>query len=223
MALPLLRDRRQLRPERGARTVTEPLTEALSGRLLYARSRGIPLALAVIAALAVWAAYGLDAYLDPQRRVPVVALAPLFASAVIGTSFHQYADELDRTAVRPWWPRRLTQLLALTALAAAVLALAVLGHAAEFGAPAMVRNTLGAVGITAGSAAVIGARLSWMPTFTYLSAIYLGAPRVHGGWATVWAWPMQPGPQAGAWATAAAVFVAGSVLYAWRGPRREVS
>lgn len=197
---------------------------APGGRMLYARSRGIPLALAVLAAtaaLAVWAAYGLDAYVDPERRVPVVALAPLLASAAIGTGFHQYADELDRTAVRPWGPRRLTHLLALTALAAAALALAVLGHAAEFGAPAMVRNTLGAVGITAASAALMGARLSWMPTFGYLSAIYLGAPRTHGGWATVWAWPMQPGPQAGAWATAATVFVAGSALYARRGPRRE--
>lgn len=219
VALPLLRDRRQLRTEQGAGAVT--------GRLLYARSRGIPFALTVLAAtaaLAVWAAYGLDAYLDPRRRVPVVALAPLLASAVIGTSFHQYADELDRTAVRPWWPRRLTQLLALTALAAAVLALAVLGHVAEFGAPAMVRNTLGAVGITAASAALIGARLSWMPTFGYLSAVYLGAPRTHGGWATVWGGVADAaGPRAGAWATAAAVFVAGAALYAWRGPRREVA
>ncbi|MGW3627366.1 hypothetical protein [Streptomyces sp. NPDC000880] len=192
--------------------------------MLHARSRGIPVALAVLAAtaaLAVWAAYGLDAYLDPKRRVPVVALAPLLASAVIGTSFHQYADELDRTAVRPWWPRRLSQLLALTALAGAVLALAVLGHVAEFGAPAMVRNTLGAVGITSASAALIGTRLSRLPAFTYLSAIYLGAPGVHGGRAAVWAWPMQPGPQLGAWAAAAAVFIAGSALYAWRGPCRE--
>jgi hypothetical protein len=207
-----------------AEGVTRPPSRSLSGRRLYARSRGIPLALAVLAAtaaLAVWAAYGLDAYLDPKRRVPVVALAPLLASAVIGTSFHQYADELDRTAVRPWWPRRLTQLLGLTALAGAVLALAVLGHVPEFGAPAMVRNTLGAVGITAASAALIGARLSWLPTFTYLSAIYLAAPRTQGSWTTVWAWPMQPGPQLGAWAAAAAVFVTGAALYAWRGSLRE--
>lgn len=197
---------------------------APTGRMLYARSRGIPVALAILAAtagLAVWAAYGLDAYLDPKRRVPVVALAPLLASAVISTSFHQYADELDRTAVRPWWPRRLAHLLALTALAAASLALAVLGHTTEFGAPAMVRNTLGAVGIATASAALIGARLSWLPTFAYLSAIYLGAPGVHGGWAAVWAWPMQPGRQPAAWATAGVAYVAGAALYAWRGSRRE--
>ncbi|MEV6399888.1 hypothetical protein AB0M39_34735 [Streptomyces sp. NPDC051907] len=194
------------------------------GLLLYARSRGLPLALGVLAAtsaLALWAAHSLDGHLDPQRRVPVVALAPLFASAVIGTGFHQYADELDRTAVRPWWPRRLAQLLALTALAAAALALAVLGHPEEFGAPAMARNTLGAVGITAAAATLIGARLSWMPTFAYLSAVYLGAPRTPSGWATLWAWPMQPDAQPGAWAAAGTAFAAGSALYAWRGARRE--
>ncbi|MEU0393097.1 hypothetical protein ABZ208_10020 [Streptomyces sp. NPDC006208] len=197
---------------------------SLSGPLLLARSRAVPLAVASLAAigvLAVWGAHGLDAYLEPSRRVPVVALAPLLSAAVIGTGLHTYTDELDRTAVRAWWPRRLAQLLGLTALAATVLAFAVLGHTAEFGAPAMARNALGAMGITAAAAVVIGARLSWLPAFAYISAIYLGAGRVHGGGAQIWAWPMQPGPQPGAWAAALALFVAGASLYAWRGPRRE--
>ncbi|MFF3320681.1 hypothetical protein [Streptomyces sp. NPDC002889] len=200
------------------------LRRSLRGPLLFARSRAIPLAvasLAAIAVLAVWGAHGLDAYLEPSRRVPVVALAPLLSAAVIGTGLHPYMDELDRTAVRPWWPRRLTQLLGLTALAATVLAVAVLGHTAEFGAPAMARNALGAMGITAAAAVMIGARLSWLPAFAYVSAIYLGAGRVHGHGAQIWAWPMQPGPQAGAWAAAVALFVAGASVYAWRGPRRE--
>ncbi|MEU0374062.1 hypothetical protein ABZ070_28185, partial [Streptomyces sp. NPDC006283] len=179
-----------------ARTAPARPAPRLAGPLLLARSRAVPLTLAalgVVTVLAVWSAYGLDAHLDPGRLVPVVALAPLMAAAVIGTGLHSSMDELECTAVRPWWPRRLAQSAGLTALAVALLALAVLAYEGRFGAPAMVRNTLGAVGITVAAAAVVGARLSWLPAFVYLSAVYLGAPRAHGGAAQIWAWPMQPG------------------------------
>ncbi|MBT2365332.1 hypothetical protein J7E88_08350 [Streptomyces sp. ISL-10] len=192
-----------------------------AGALLLARSRAVPLALASLAAvavLAVWAAYGLDAHLDPGRLVPVVALAPLMAAAVIGTGLHTPMQELERAAVRPWWPRRLVQSAGLTAFASALLALAVIFDDGTFGPAAMVRNILGAVGVTAAASAVIGARLSWLPAFAYLSAVYLGAPRAHGGAAQVWAWPMQPGDLPGAWATALAAFVLGVTLHACRGP-----
>ncbi|WP_280886236.1 hypothetical protein [Streptomyces sp. LBL] len=191
---------------------------------MYARSRAVPRALAALlatAALAVAASDGLDAYVDPERRVPVVALAPLFAAAVIGTSLHTATDELDRTAVRPWWRRRLVHLLVLTALTTALLPLAVLGHASVFGPPAMIRNTLGSTGLTAAAAALLGARLSWLPAFGYVSAVYLGSAGAHGRWSTVWAWPVQPGGGTGAWAAAAVVFVAGGALYVVRGARAE--
>ncbi|WP_309506036.1 hypothetical protein [Streptomyces pyxinicus] len=135
----------------------------MNGPLRYARSRALPLApaaLAGTAAFAVWAAGLLDACLDPDRRVPVVAPAPLPASAVIGTSLYSASAELDRTAVRPWWPRRLAQLPALTALAGGLLSLAVLGHPDVFGPPAVLRNTLGCTGLTAAAAVLFGARPS---------------------------------------------------------------
>ncbi|MFH9671517.1 hypothetical protein ACH4L5_04410 [Streptomyces sp. NPDC017405] len=194
------------------------------GPLLYARSRALPLTLAALAgtaAFAVWAAGRLDACLDPDRRVPVVALAPLLASAVIGTSLYSASDELDRTAVRPWWPRRLLQLTALTALAALLVTPAVLGHADTFGPPAVLRNTLGCTGITAAAAVLLGARLSWLPAFGYVSAVYTGSAAAHGRAATVWAWPVQPGPQPGAWAAAGTAFAVGAVWYAARGARPE--
>ena len=200
----------------GARTATP-----LVGPLLYARSRAVPRALVVLlasAGLAVWAAHGLDAYVDPSRRVPVVALTPLFTSAVIGTSLYTASDELDRTAVRPWWRLRAVHLLTLTALTAGLLSLAVLGHPSVFGPPAMVRNTLGTTGLTAAAAALLGARLSWLPAFAYVSAVYVGAASAHGRLVTVWAWPMQPDGGAGAWAAAAA-FVVGGGLYVVRGAR----
>ncbi|MGW3338202.1 hypothetical protein ACWDCL_12060 [Streptomyces sp. NPDC001009] len=194
------------------------------GLLLYARSRALPVTLVALVAntgFAAWAAGALDAYLDPDRRVPVVALAPLLAAAVIGASLHTASDELDRTAVRPWWRRRLLHLVALTALASALLSPAVAGHVETFGPPAMIRNTLGCVGITALAAVVLGARLSWLPGFGYVSAVYLASSGAQGRAATVWAWPVQPGPQPGAWAAALAAFALGTVSYAVRGARAE--
>ncbi|GGU74876.1 hypothetical protein GCM10010260_03480 [Streptomyces filipinensis] len=196
----------------------------MNGLVLYARSRALPLTLAALAgttAFAVWSAGRLDSYLDPDRRVPVVALAPLLASAVIGTSLYTASAELDRTAVRPWWPRRLAQLALLTALAAALLPLAVLGHTETFGPPAMIRNTLGCTGFTALAAALLGARLSWLPAFAYVSAVYMGGHGAHGRAATVWAWPMQPGAERGAWVAAVTLFALGAALYAAVGARPE--
>ncbi|MDX2559383.1 hypothetical protein PV371_06940 [Streptomyces sp. TX20-6-3] len=196
-----------------------------SSSLLYLRSRALPGALAALAGTAVaaaWAAWWLESLpdFDHTARLPVVVLGPLLAAAAIGTSLHTPSDELDRTAVRAWWPRRLAHVLAPAVLAVALLALAVPGHAEEFGALAVVRNTLGLVGVTAGAAAVVGARLSWLPPAFFVGTVYLAAPPAPGGRAQWWAWVMQPGTQAGAWTVAVAALVAGAGLYAWRGARR---
>lgn len=196
----------------------------MTGLLLHARSRALPVTLAALTAtagFAFWAAHRMDTYVDPFRRVPIVALAPLLAAAVIGVSLHTYSDELDRTAVRPWWPLRLGQLAGLTALAAALTAPAVLGHADVFGPPALIRNTLGCAGVTAAAAVWLGARLSWLPVFGYVSSVYLASSGLRGRAATVWAWPMQPGGQPGAWAAALGAFAVGGVLYVVLGARPE--
>jgi hypothetical protein len=196
----------------------------VTGLLLYARSRALPGtlgALAATTAFAVWAADRMDTYVDPDRRIPVVALAPLLAAAVIGTSLYSASDELDRTAVRPWWPRRLAQLGALTALAALLLSVAVLGHPEVFGPPAMIRNTLGCTGMTVGAAVLLGARLSWLPAFGYVTAVYLASSGARGRGVTVWAWPMQPGAETGAWVAALCAFTLGALLYVVRGARPE--
>ncbi|MET9661746.1 hypothetical protein [Streptomyces sp. NPDC006510] len=194
--------------------------------LLYFRSRALPLTaatLACVALVAAWAAHWLQdqPYFDHTARVPVVVLAPLLVSAAIGTSLHSHTDELDRTAASRWWPRRLLHLLALTAAAAGALAAAVPGHPEAYGVPAMVRNVLGATGVAAASAALLGARLSWLPMTVYGGAVYLAAPRTPGGAAAVWAWPMQPGPQGAAWAVAVTAYVAGAALLVVRGARPE--
>ncbi|WP_030814023.1 hypothetical protein [Streptomyces sp. NRRL F-2799] len=194
------------------------------GLVLYVRSRSLPLTLGALAAttgIAVWAAGALDAFLDPVRRVPVVALAPLAAAAVIGASLRSDSDELDRTAVRPWWPRRLAWLASLTAVAALLLPLAVLGHPQTFGPPAMIRNILGCTGLTALSAVFLGARLSWLPACAFVSAAALVSSGARGSAVTLWAWPLQPGAQPAAWAAALTAFAAGAALYAAHGARPE--
>lgn len=161
------------------------------------------------ALLTLWAATVPDVFLDPYRRVPLLSLAPPAVSAAIGTSLHVYGRDLDDTAARPWWPRRLAHLLVLTALAAGTPALAVPKDAQVFGAVGMVRNTLGAVGVTALAAVLFGARVAWMPTMLYFSAVYLSAASPRTREATVLAWPVQAGPQLGAWAAALALYVLG--------------
>ncbi|MER7680355.1 hypothetical protein [Streptomyces sp. NPDC096934] len=191
---------------------------------LFARSRAVPATLAALVCAALltrWAATVPDVFLDPHRRVPLLSLAPLTVSAAIGTGLHVYGRDLDDTAVRPWWPRRLAHLLVLTALAAGTLALAVPGDAQVFGTVGMVRNTLGAVGVTALGAVLCGARAGWMPTTLYFSAVYLSAASPHMRRATLLAWPVQAGPERAAWAAALALFTLGAGLYAVRGARPE--
>ncbi|MGW3740593.1 hypothetical protein ACWD62_08225 [Streptomyces sp. NPDC005146] len=200
------------------------MNSTAQGPLLYIRSRALPqttAALTAIVLVAAWAADRLQDHFSHTGRVPVLVLAPLLASATISTSMHAHTAELDRTAVRPWWPRRLLHLVTLTVFAAGALALAVPGHPEAFGAPGMVRNVLGATGVAAGSVALIGARPSWLPMTVYGGAVYLAAPRTPGGAAAVWAWPMQPGPQGAAWVVAVAAYLAGAALLVVRGARPE--
>ncbi|WP_431967389.1 hypothetical protein [Actinacidiphila sp. bgisy160] len=193
---------------------------------LYVRSRGLPgaaAALAVLFAASRWSADWLVGrpFYGTGARVPVVVLAPVLTAAVIGVSLHTHSREVDRGAPLPWWRWRAVHLLALTGPAVLCLGVAVPGDPGHFGAPTMVRGVLGFTGLAAAGAAVLGARLSWLPPVLYGGAVYLVAPRTPGGAAAVWAWSMQPGAQSAAWVTAVALFVGGAALVAVRGPAPE--
>jgi hypothetical protein len=112
-------------------------------------------------------------------------------------------------------------LLALTAVASVLLAVAVLGDPAQFGAAVMVRNTLGAVGVTALAVTLVGARLSWLPMFSYGAVTLLLGPREPGSTGAMWLWLTQPGTQDAAWYTAVAAFALGITVYALCEPRRS--
>ncbi|KUN82135.1 hypothetical protein [Streptomyces griseoruber] len=189
------------------------------GLLLYARSRAVPgtlTALAGTAVLALGAAARTGSGADPGRLLPVVALAPLLAAAVTGAGLRSATEELDRTAVRPWWPRRLGLLLGPTALAAVLLPLAVLGDG-----PAVLRNLLGCTGLVAASAVLVGARLSWLPAGGWVGAVCLASDGVHGRAVALWGWPAQPGDVPASWVAAGGAFALGTALYAVRGARPE--
>ncbi|WP_406435949.1 hypothetical protein OHB00_18150 [Streptomyces sp. NBC_00631] len=76
-------------------------------------------------------------------------------------------------------------------------------------------------GVTAAAAALFGARLSRLPAFGHLSAVYPGSAGARGSAVTVWVWPVQPGAQPGAWAAALGAFAVGGALFVVRGARAE--
>jgi len=192
---------------------------------LYARSRGLRLTLVSLAGTAVFALWtsnrGAGSSPEPGWASPVVALLPSLAAVTIGAGLHAPSDELDRTAVRAWWSRRLVHLLALTAVAGVLLPLTVRGDGLGFAPAAVIRNLLGCVGLTAAGAALWGARLSWLPAFCHAGTALLAADAAHGRVVGVWAWPVQPGQSPAAWWAAGTAFVLGTALYAVRGSRPE--
>ncbi|MDX3803876.1 hypothetical protein PV723_35100 [Streptomyces sp. AK04-3B] len=197
----------------------------MSGVRLYARSRGLRLtlvSLAGTAAFALWTSFtGDGAPPEPGWASPVVALLPSLAAVAIGASLHAPSDELDRTAVRAWWSRRLVHLLALTVVAGVLLLITVRGDGLGFGPAAVIRNLLGGVGLTAAGAALLGARLSWLPASCHVGVAFLAADSAHGRAVAAWAWPTPPGQSAAAWWAAGTAFVLGAGLYAVRGARPE--
>ncbi|MER5768497.1 hypothetical protein [Streptomyces sp. NPDC001985] len=188
---------------------------AWAGPMLYVRSRGLPGVVGVLAATAAFVAWWGSG--GPEPVLPLVALAPLVAAAAIGTSFHTPGGELDRTAVAPWWPRRLSHLVALTALASLALALVAPetirpgpdpGTPVVLGAEAMARNTVGAAGLAALGVRVVGARLSWVVPLGYLGVVFLGV----GDVGAVWGWAARAEGDLTAALTAAALFTTGASL-----------
>jgi hypothetical protein len=83
----------------------------------------------------------------------------------------------------------------------------------------LVRNTAGYVGLVAGAATLIGARLAWASAFGYAAVVYIAAPKPCVPTPEWWTCPLQPWTTTQATWIAVALFVAGAVLYARFGPR----
>ncbi len=196
-----------------------------AGQLLHLRSRALAQTLLSLAGVSLAAGLALEWLTtlpseEPLSRAFVTIAFPVLAASAVGISLHSHSPDADRTASRRWWPLRTGYLLTMTALASVLMSLSVPGDPAEFGVAAMVRNTIGATGVTALFSTVLGARISWLPMFAYGGAALLVGPREPGGADALWHWLMQPGPQSGAWVSAVAAFAVGAGVHALRGPLR---
>ncbi|SCF20793.1 hypothetical protein GA0074695_4343 [Micromonospora viridifaciens] len=193
---------------------------------LHLRARGGPV-FGVGLGLAALLAWGAGHWLatrpyfsGPVARLPVVLLAPLLAAVLLAPTLAGADDELERGTALPWQRWRLGHLLLAAAAIGGLLALTGLRAPEVFGAYALSRNTLGCVGLVAVGAALLGARLAWLPAFGYVCAIYAAGPRQVGGAAGVWAWPAQPSSVTSSWLTACTLFAFGTLWYAVRGAQR---
>ncbi|RKR86440.1 hypothetical protein BDK92_0666 [Micromonospora pisi] len=156
-------------------------------------------------------------YFDgPASRVPVVMLAPLLAAVLLGPTMAGADEELERGTARPWRRWRLGHLLLAVAAIGAAVTSTGLRAPEVFGAHALLRNTLGCVGLVALGAALLGARLAWLPAFGYVCAVYAAGPQT-GDAARIWAWPLQASSVTASWLTAGGLFALGTIWYATLG------
>ena len=192
---------------------------------LHLRSRGASTFVAGVGVITLlaWAAgtwLASRPYFDgPAARVPVVALAPLLAALLLGPTLAGADEDLERSTPLPWRAWRAGHLLVAAFVTATVLSLAGLRAPDTYGAHALVRNALGCVGLVAGGAVLLGARLAWLPAFVYVCAVYAAAPRQTGTAVAAWAWPIQPSTSTTSWLAAATIFVIGVAAYLHRGSR----
>ncbi|MEV0849240.1 hypothetical protein AB0J21_25770 [Streptomyces sp. NPDC049954] len=208
-----------------------PPASRLPGSRLHARVHSLApavLALCAVAFLCLWLAHALRpgdqaGFSDPFRTAPLLAFGPLLVGVVTTVSQHRHAPELEGTAVRSPLLLRLVPLLGLLVVGTALLVLAALAGPAEGrDLPALVRATVGATGLMAGTATLLGARAGWLPAAVYLPAVHLGHPGVPDGRAAqVWAWSTCPGDQLLPWVTGIVLLVGGTALHALLGARPE--
>jgi hypothetical protein len=195
---------------------------------LHLRSRGASTFVAGVGVITLlaWAAgtwLASRPYFDgPAARVPMVALAPLLAALLLGPTLASADEDLEHSTPLPWRAWRAGHLLVAAVVTAMALSLTGLRDTHTFGAHALVRNVLGCVGLVAGGAVLLGARLAWLPAFVYVCAVYAAAPRQTGTAVAAWAWPIQPSSAAASWLAAATIFAVGSAGYVHGGSRASV-
>ncbi|HSS91770.1 MAG TPA: hypothetical protein VLL69_20845 [Streptosporangiaceae bacterium] len=203
-----------------AQAAASPAVEWLRLARLYAVSRRVPTALALLAALGclLWAAlywrWNIAGGPAAQQFFPLVIETG--AAAVIAVTTYGPFGEPERATGRwlPWL--RLAAALALTAAAFGALAAGATGGELPGGTAAVLRDLAGLAGTGLLAAAVLGGAFGWAGPMAYL-LITLTA--LSQGWTTPWIWPARPPHDLGAALCAFAVFAAGIVAVAIFGAR----
>lgn len=191
----------------------------------FRRARDVgPVAVAIgLTALLVWGA-GIWLSTRPSfsgafARPPVAVGGPLLVAVLVSRTLAGDDVDLERTTPRLTTGFRAVQALVVLALPALVLASTLLDHPGTFGAAAVVRNTVGLVGLTLLAAAAGPARLAWVPATILTFATYVAGGHAEGAGAAWWAWLVRPGGWDASWVAAAAFCGTGWACFALRGPR----
>jgi hypothetical protein len=187
---------------------------------LYAASRRIPVALALLAGLGVllWAAlhwhWNIAGGSAARQFIPLVIETG--AAAVIAVTTYGPFGEPERATGRwlPWL--RLGAAAALTAAAIGVLAAGATGGYLPGGSLALVRNVAGITGTGLLTAVAAGGAFAWAGPLAYLLVTEVA---LTGKPTTPWIWAGRPTHDLGAALCAAAVLAAGLALITLRGAR----
>ena len=187
---------------------------------LYAASRRIPVALALLAALGalLWAAlhwrWNIAGGGAARQFIPLVIETA--AAAVIAVTTYGPFGEPERATGRwlPWL--RLAAAAALTAAAVGVLAAGATGGYLPGGSLALLRNVAGLTGTGLLTAVAAGGAFGWAGPLAYVLVTEVA---LTGNPTTPWIWPGRPVHDLGGALCAAGVFAAGLLLITLRGAR----
>jgi hypothetical protein len=197
------------------------MTQGLRLTRLHLTSRRVPAAVAAVLGCAVVLRIALSWHWNTYGALQLPFIFETACAMIIAVAAASPFGEAERATGR-WLPiLRGGAALALTAVTLGVLTVAVAGTDLAGGHGAMVRNTLGSVGIGLLCAAALGGSLAWTGPTAYLIVGIYGlytlwhGPALH----TPWIWPARPGHDAGAALCAGLVFTAGIILVTVRGAR----
>ena len=199
----------------------------MSARLLvlHARARHVPAIVGglVVLTLASWALADQLAHqsgeVEPANRMVGTVMASLVAAILVSGALSGADDELERSMRARWAVLRTGLLVTLTVLAASLLAATGCWEPEQFGAHALVRGVVGEVGLVVLTAAVVGARASWVPALGLALVVLVHGPADPATVGAVPTWQVQSTGVRAAGLTALALGLAGLVVHARHGAR----
>jgi len=189
--------------------------------VLYVRSRGVLVAVLVVATASLVAARA-AAYLvglpqfDGMARLPVAVAAALAAAVVLAATLHSPTPELEATCPTPWRAWQGAHAVLVLLVGAALLAPAL--PATTYGSGVLLRGFLGLLGLALLTALVVGPRLAWTLPCAYAATVYLSAGAGDAALRSIWAFPQQPAGSTAAWLTASVLGAAGLLTWTAAGP-----
>ena len=190
---------------------------------LHAVSRRLPLAVALLAACAAGLRGALYGHWDDYGAFQLPLVFEAGCAVIIAATAAGPFGEPERATGRPLPFLRLGAAVALTALAAGLLAAAGTGLPLAGGFPDVLRNVAGLTGLGLLCAVLLGGPLAWTGPLAYL---VVGAYALYTQWhppalTTPWLWPARPPHDVGGTLCAAAVFAAGLIVFTVRGARES--